>query len=36
MPLLRYANLFLNYKNCTVWSPPECMKNPKKLLEPTY
>lgn len=36
MPLLKYSNLFLDYRLCNVWSSPEVMKNPKKIIETTW
>ena len=36
LPLLKYANTFYDYRNfCSVWSPPEVLKSPKKMDEPT-
>lgn len=32
--LKKYANMFNDYRNVSVWSPPEVLKHPKKLLEP--
>lgn len=31
----KYANMFYSYRNVSVWSAPEVLKQPKKLLEPT-
>lgn len=31
----KYANLFGNYRCVSVWSPPEVLKQPKKMLETT-
>ena len=30
----RYANMFYSYRSVTVWSPPECLKQQKKRLDP--
>jgi len=32
--LKKYANMFYSYRPITVWSPPEVLRSPKKLLEP--
>lgn len=32
--LKKYANLFYKYRSVTVWSPPEVLQNPRKLLDP--
>jgi serine/threonine protein kinase len=32
--LKRYANMFYSYRNVSVWSPPEVLKQPKKLQDP--
>jgi Protein tyrosine and serine/threonine kinase len=32
--LKKYANMFYSYRPVTVWSAPEVLKSPKKLLEP--
>lgn len=32
----RYANMFYSYRPVSVWSPPECLKAPKKRLDPTW
>ena len=32
--LKKYANMFYNYKAASVWSAPEVLKTPKKILEP--
>ena len=32
----RYANMFYSYKCVTVCSPPECLEQPKKRLDPTW
>jgi hypothetical protein len=32
--LKKYANMFYNYRNASVYSPPEVLKYPKKVLEP--
>ena len=29
--LKKYANMFYSYKNVSVWSPPEVLKQPKKI-----
>lgn len=34
--LNKYANMFYSYRNASVWSPPEVLRNPKKLLEPSF
>ena len=31
----KYANMFYSYRAVSVWSPPECLKQQKKRLEPT-
>ena len=31
----RYANMFYSYRSVSVSSAPECLKNPKKRLDPT-
>ena len=31
----RYANMFYSYKSVSVSSAPECLRNPKKRLDPT-
>ena len=31
----RYANMFYEYRVASVWSPPECLKMRKGMLEPT-
>lgn len=31
----KYANLFGDYRCASVWSAPECLKQPKKKLDPT-
>lgn len=33
--LKRYANLFYDYRNVNCWSSPECMKQSKKVQDPT-
>ena len=33
--LKKYANMFYNYRNSSVYSPPEVLKCPKKVLEPS-
>ena len=33
--LKKYANKFSTYRNCNVWSAPEVLKQPKKVLDPT-
>eukprot|EP00347_Sterkiella_histriomuscorum_P021348 403334300 len=35
MPLCKYANTFYDYRSASVWSPPECLKNMKKMDDPT-
>lgn len=35
MPLYKYANTFYDYRNASVWSDPQCLKNLKRLEEPT-
>lgn len=35
LSLLKYANLFQNYRICNVWSPPEAMRYPKKIVDLT-
>ena len=32
----RYANMFYSYRSVTVWSPPECLKQQKKRLDPNW
>ena len=32
--LKKYANLFYSYRPCSVWSAPEVLKAPKKILDP--
>lgn len=32
--LKRFANIFYSYKPASVWSSPEVLHSPKKLLEP--
>ena len=32
----RYANMFYSYRPVNVWSPPECLKQIKKRLDPTW
>lgn len=32
--LKRYENLFGDYRNANCWSPPECLKQVKKVLDP--
>ena len=32
----KYANMFYNYRSVSVWSPPECLKQSKKRLDPTW
>ena len=32
--LKKYANMFHNYRNSSVYSPPEVLRQPKKVLEP--
>ena len=32
--LKKYANMFYNYRPCSVWSAPEVLKVPKKILDP--
>jgi len=32
--LKKYANMFFSYRPITVWSSPEILRSPKKLLEP--
>lgn len=32
--LKKYANMFYSYRPCSVWSAPEVLKVPKKILEP--
>jgi len=32
--LKKYANMFYSYKNVSVWSSPEVLKQPKKIQEP--
>jgi hypothetical protein len=36
MPMKKYANTFFTYKNISVWSAPECLAQPTKILEPQY
>jgi serine/threonine protein kinase len=31
----KYANMFGNYRCVSVWSPPECLKQPRKKLDPS-
>jgi hypothetical protein len=31
----KYANMFASYRNISVWSSPECLKQPRKRLDPT-
>ena len=31
----KYANMFSDYRCASVWSPPECLKQPRKKLDPT-
>lgn len=33
--LKSYANKFFSYRNASVWSAPEVLAQPKKLIEPT-
>ena len=33
--LAKYANIFYNYRVASVWSSPECLKQKRKLLDPT-
>lgn len=35
LPLIKYENMFGKYRNISVWSSPEVLKSPKKLLAPT-
>lgn len=35
MPLYKLANTFADYRNCSVWSSPECLQNLRKVQEPT-
>ena len=35
LQLKKYANMFYNYRNKSVWSAPESLSQPKKLSEPT-
>lgn len=35
LPLLKYANTFYDYRNTSVWTAPEFLKNLKKVEEPT-
>ena len=32
--LKKYANMFYSYRPCSVWSAPEVLKAPKKIIEP--
>lgn len=32
----KYANMFFNYRNVSVWAAPEVLKQPKKVQEPTF
>ena len=32
----KYANMFYSYKPLSVWSPPECLKQQRKRVEPTW
>ena len=32
----RYANMFYSYRSVTAWSPPECLKQNKKRLDPVW
>lgn len=32
----KYANMFYAYRCVTVWSPPECLKQQKKRVDPTW
>ena len=34
-PLYKFANTFGEYRNASVWSAPECLKNMRKITEPT-
>jgi hypothetical protein len=34
--LSNYANMFYDYRDKNVWSAPECLKERKKLVEPTW
>lgn len=31
----KFASTFGDYRNASVWSPPECLANMRKLVEPT-
>lgn len=35
LPLQKYANTFYSYRSASVWSAPECLKNLKKMDDPT-
>ena len=35
LPLCRYANKFYDYRNASVWSSPQILRNAKKIEEPT-
>ena len=35
LPLIKYANTLYDYRNTSVWSAPECLQSPKKVLDPT-
>lgn len=35
LPLYKFANTFEDYRNASVWSSPECLKNLRKIADPT-
>lgn len=35
LPIYKYANTFADYRNASVWSPPECLQLMRKVQDPT-